>query len=86
MWNDWYQYGHMGYVGGWHWGFHVVFWILVLAFIVVALVVLVRYLRQGTPGAGGRGIEAALAMLADRYARGEIDREEYLQKKKDLTP
>jgi putative membrane protein len=34
------------------------------------------------PGEGGR---SALDQLDERYARGEIDREEYLERKKDIT-
>ncbi len=84
MWSDWYPNGHMASIGGSHWELHVISWLPVLALIVVALVALVWYLRQGTPGAGRRGASSALATLEERYARGEIDREEFLQKKKDL--
>ena len=36
------------------------------------------------PGSGWGG--SALDTLEARYARGEIDRDEYLSRKKDLTP
>ena len=67
----------------------------VLVLIVVGVVLLVRGLseRQGTGQAGGlpdagpsagSGASSALQVLEDRYARGEIDRKEFLQRKQDL--
>jgi len=38
--------------------------------------------RCGTPS---RRHSPGLDVLEERYARGEIDRDEYLQKKKDLS-
>jgi putative membrane protein len=71
----------LGY-GGWRWMgpvFMLVFWALLLA----GGVLLVRYLvRQGR--AGDRQ-ESALEILKRRYARGEIDKDEYEAKRKDLT-
>ena len=55
----------------------LVFWGLVIAGLVLA----VRWLmRQGRPS----GSDVALEILRERYARGEIDRDEYLAKKGDL--
>ncbi|MDA8146200.1 MAG: SHOCT domain-containing protein [Thermaerobacter sp.] len=57
----------------------LVFWVLV----VVGLVLLVRYLWVATPHAGGtKG--TALELLKERYARGEIGKEEFDQKRRDL--
>lgn len=75
-----------GWHGGWGpgWGMfglmHVLWWIL----IVVAIVVLIR-------GIGGRHAprppseDRALAILRERYARGEIDKTEFENRKRDLT-
>ncbi len=53
------------------------FWIVV----VVAIVLGIRWLvRQGRPEAG----DSALEILRQRYARGEINREEFEAKRKDL--
>lgn len=53
----------------------LVFWILVI----VGLVLLIKYLWEGR---GGQ--ETALEVLKKRYARGEISKEEFEDKKKDL--
>lgn len=62
--------------------------ILVLALLIVAVVLLVRWASGPWPGAPaaqhvppGR---TPLDILNDRYARGEIEREEYLQRRKDI--
>ena len=92
------QYGGYGGYGGWGMGpgmmggygmgwfggiLMVVFWIL----IIVGLVFLIKWLiqstgRDRTTGIGGnRSIE----ILKERYAKGEIDKEEFESKKKDLS-
>jgi putative membrane protein len=49
---------------------------------VIGLIFLIRWLVGMTKGA--RGEESALDILKKRYARGEIDKEEFKQKKKNL--
>ncbi len=78
------MYGDMmGWGGGW--GFfgmvHMVLWWLLL---VLGIVVLAKWVFGGT---GGRKAseDHALALLRERYARGEIGKEEFDQKKKDMT-
>nr|SPS05985.1 conserved protein of unknown function [Candidatus Nitrotoga fabula] len=58
------------------------FW-LILILLVLAVV---KYLKgdRRSNAQGGEKKPEALATLEDRYARGEIDREEYLQKRDDL--
>lgn len=79
--------GHM-YDGGWMWWgpFHGILSLLLLAAVVVGVVFLIRWLWHGPaaqpPTRGSR--KEALELLDLRYARGEIDREDYLQRKKDL--
>jgi len=78
----------------------IIFWILVVAAIIFFIRSLVRGswresgypgsppYRPGAPGPFGprpwTGGSDALRILEERYARGEIDRDEYLQKKADL--
>ena len=57
----------------------LIFWILVL----IGLVLLIKYLWEG--GAAKREHESALEILKKRYAKGEINKEEFEEKKKDLT-
>ncbi|MGC9954294.1 MAG: SHOCT domain-containing protein [Rhizomicrobium sp.] len=69
---------------GWLWGWwilHGLGSLLYLVVIIVAIVVLARVLGGSGRAAHTRG---ALVILQERYAKGEIDREEYLQKKQDL--
>ncbi len=71
---DGYGYG-MGY-GMWILG--LIFWILVI----IGLVLLIKYLWEG--GGARREHESALEILKKKYARGEISKEEFEEKKKDL--
>ena len=59
----------------------LVFWVLV----VVGVVVLIKWLADQSTGRDTRE-KSALDILRERYARGEIEREEYEQKKRDLAP
>jgi len=65
------------------WGLGMLgFMLLVWAVVIVGLVAAIRWLaRQGREP---RREDAALDILRQRYARGEIDREEYETKKRDL--
>ncbi|MFG1346473.1 SHOCT domain-containing protein [Ancylobacter sp. VNQ12] len=71
---------------GWGWTlFHGVFTLLLLIVGILAAVALVRFISGGRdhpPSPDRRS--RALDFLEERYAKGEIDREEYLQKKGDI--
>ena len=67
----------MDHWGGLGWIFMVLLWGLVI----LAIVALVKWLASSS---GGIANKTSLDILKERYARGEIDREEYQQKKHDL--
>lgn len=71
----------------WSWGgmwLMPLFMMACFALMIVVVVLLVRWLGIGN---GGRSVSARTAsdILDERYARGEIDREEYLQRKNDIA-
>ncbi len=70
------MWGNQGFMGGFMW----IFWIA----IIVGIIFLVKWMvMQNRPGEQKRE-ENPLEILKKRYARGEIDKEEFEQKKKDL--
>ena len=73
-----------GYGMGWFWTIvMVVFWIAVI----VGIIFLIKWLviSTGTRGRAARSEDSPLEILKQRYARGEIDKEEFEEKKKDLA-
>jgi len=68
---------------GWGVGplFMIAFWILVILGIGILVMALMN--RKGE-GAASQEKETALDMLKKRYARGEINKEEFEEKRKDL--
>lgn len=74
---------HDWMMDGWGMGLGFVFWVALLVLIVAAVLWFVR--SQTTTSGGTELRSGGINVLDERYARGEIDREEYLQKKRDLT-
>lgn len=81
--------GHMwpgmmewGYGIGWGWSlFMIAFWIAVIA----GVIFLVRWIVTSTDKGGADVREdSAEEILKKRYARGEINKQEYEEKKRDL--
>ena len=59
-------------------GFMIIFWVL----IILGVITLVRYLgRQRNSDKD----KTPLDILKERYSKGEIDKKEFAEKKKDLT-
>ncbi|MBX3676283.1 MAG: SHOCT domain-containing protein [Rhodocyclaceae bacterium] len=74
-----------GHMDGFGWGGMGFGMILFWGLIVVVIAVLLRVLwGGGAPAEHGQG-RSALDVLKERYARGEIEREEFEQKKRDLS-
>ncbi|MFT5657467.1 MAG: putative membrane protein [Gammaproteobacteria bacterium] len=69
---EWHDFG-----GG---GFMLIFWIL----IIVAIVWVVKAVAAKL-GASAEKPGSAIELLKERYAKGEIEREEFEQKRKDLN-
>lgn len=75
----------MGYGWGWMPFMGMIFWLLILVLVVAGMTAFMRapWRPSGEtqkPELGSPG----LRVLEERYARGEIPRDEYLQKKKDI--
>lgn len=71
-------YGMMG-------GFGWVFMLLVVVIVVALMVGLLRDVFEPRRGRHGGVSRTALDLLDERYARGEIDAEEYKRRRTDLT-
>jgi putative membrane protein len=68
---------------GWMW-LMPIFWVIFLGLIIWAIVAAVRRSDE-SKRSGSSKADSALEMLKKRYARGEISKEEYEEKKKDLA-
>ena len=74
-------WGNHGYGMGWFGGiFMILFW----AVIIVCIVFAIRYLTTGKVGPVERAGGDPLKILQERYARGEIDTEEFEERKRVL--
>lgn len=71
-----------GWGGGFGFGLMVFFWLLVLGLIGTLIWFLIR---KGSNSSSYPSNESSLEILKKRYARGEIDDEQYRQMKKEIT-
>ena len=83
-----YVYGQpmMGWGGGWGgMAFGPFYMIIVLALVIALAVVLARWIGEPRSGTGSSGTRRpAIDILRDRFARGEIDREEFEDRRRTL--
>lgn len=75
----------MDYEMGWGFGWigMILFWLVPILLVLIA----VKYLLTGKSQTGNgprEGNDQALTILEEKYARGEINREEFLHKRDDL--
>ena len=77
------MFHHWGFDMGW--GGMVFQFFLWIAVVGLALWAIIRFSSVGNSDADQEGGESAMDILRQRYARGEIDREEFEEKKRDLA-
>ncbi|MBU2766635.1 SHOCT domain-containing protein [Acidithiobacillus ferrivorans] len=78
-----------GFFNGYGWvgsAFMILFWGLLCLLLIFGIVAGIVSLVWAFPGRGIRGGEktTALDVLHERYARGEIGKDEYLERRRDL--
>lgn len=69
------QFGNHGGAMGWG-------WIIGLILLVVIFWIIIRFFNQDRTNPSGN--KSALDILKERYAKGEIDKEDFEKRKKDL--
>lgn len=81
------MWGGMEGWGWWGWGMGIVHGLLWWAILILGIVVLVRMLGRGSAreGEAAPPPETALEVLKKRYARGEIGKAEFEEKKRDIS-
>ena len=67
-------------MGGFGFGFGMLLWVL----IIVGIVALAIRLSSSPRDTNKTGSKDALDMLKERYARGEMDKDAYLERKREL--
>lgn len=73
-----------GMMGGWGMGGWGWLWMVLIAVVIVLLVVWLTRRTGPTGGGGGAAQPDALTILEERFARGEIDREEFEERRRTL--
>ena len=87
MWGYGHDWGMMGgWGGGTWWGpLQMIIWPLILVALVAGVI---WFVRSPYAGAGRSQVprrSSGLDILEERYARGEIKRDEFLQKKQEIS-
>jgi putative membrane protein len=67
-------------MGGFGFGFGMLFWVV----IIVGAIALAIWLSSSPRGTNKTSSKDALDILKERYARGEVDKDAYLERKRDL--
>lgn len=78
------MWGHMDGYGWGSMGFGMISALLFWIMVIIGIVLLVKILLKSDSISGRTQEKTALDILKERYARGEIDKAEFEQKKLDL--
>lgn len=78
------MWGEAGFGWGWGMGFGMIGMVLFWALIILGIVVLVKRVGGSPASSGTPASKSALDTLNERYARGEIEKQEFEEKKRDL--
>lgn len=78
-----------GMMGGWMYTImwvNLLFGLGLLALVMIGIIVGIRWLvKSSNPLGANRGPDRALEIIRERYARGEISREEFERMRQDLS-
>jgi putative membrane protein len=78
------MYWYQDHMSGWGYGLMAFSSLLFWALVVTGIVLLVRYLSRTSGRSPGGDRRSAERILAERFARGEIDEEEYRRRLETL--
>ena len=78
------MWGDAGFGWGWGMGFGMISMALFWVLIILGIVVLVRWVGGSPASSGTPASKTALDILDERYARGEIDKQDFEERKRDL--
>lgn len=82
-----YDWGHMGVFGVAGWIAMIgmfLFWVVVIILVIWVVSVLLSPSRRNPPPTNGPREDSAMRILRERYARGEIDTEQFEQARRTL--
>jgi putative membrane protein len=80
------MWGEMGYGWGWAMGLHMLTMVLFWVLVILGIIVLLRWIGGSGSSSAAPPSKTAIDILGERYARGEIDKREFEEKKRDLSP
>lgn len=86
MWGYGHDWSMMGWGGGtWLGSLQMIIWPLILVALVAGVIWFVRSPDAGASRSQPLRRSSGLDILEERYARGEINRDEFLQKKQEIS-